>query len=114
MPDGGALVENDAPGLLQLGNDGAGRVASRLYDLDALVDDDLRVSLVIRRHQRGQQRDVYGEGLAGQFPALAYLLTQSLWLGPNQGRQDAQASRVGNRTCQLCIPDMLEEDETPR
>ena len=107
VPDGGALVQHDAAGLLELGDDGARRVAGCLDDLDALVDDDLGIGVVVGGHKRREQRDVDTERLARHGPAPADLLAQPLRLGENERRDDTQAARVGHGTGHLGGSDML-------
>lgn len=96
VADGGALVQDgDARGL-ELADDGAGRVAGRLDDAHALVDDGLRVRRVVGRQHRRQQRQVDGERVLGQRAAALDLGAQGLGRGEDEGRDDAQAAGVGH------------------
>lgn len=103
-----ALVQYDTPSLLQLPDDWPGAVAGRLDDLDALVDDGLGVSAVVRRVQGRQEGDVDAEGVLGHRPALLDLLAQVGWRWEDEGCDDAKPAGVGDRACQLGVPDVLE------
>lgn len=107
MLDGGALVEDDNTSLLELADDGTGRVASSLHDLDALVNDNLGVSLIVRGDKGRKKRDVDGEWPRRQLLALANLLTETLRLRPNQGSNDTQTTGVGHGTGEFSCPYML-------
>lgn len=73
VTDGGALVEDGDAGALELGDDGAGGVASRLDNCDALVDDGLGVCAVVGGHEGGEEGQVDGEGVLSQGLAAADL-----------------------------------------
>ena len=107
MSDSGALVEDDDASLLELADDWTGRVASGLHDIDALINDNLGVSLIIRGDKGRQKRDVDGEWPRRQLLALANLLTESLRLGKDQGSNDTQATGVGHGTGQFGCAYML-------
>lgn len=109
MANGGALVQHDAPGLLQLRNDRAGTVPRRLDDLDALVDDSLRVRAVVWRVDGREQCDVHAERVLGHGPALLDLLAQVGGRGEDQCGDDAQAAGVGDRGGELSVADVLEK-----
>lgn len=95
MSDRGTLVEHNTSGLLQLRNDWAGAVACSLDDVDALVDDGLRVRLIVGRDHGRQKRDVHSKGVLGQGPASSDLLPQVVGRGKDQACDDAQSARVG-------------------
>lgn len=107
MPDRCALVEDNAAGLLELGNHRPGRVAGSLDDLDALVNDDLGVGLVIWGDESRQESDVDTEWLAGQLPALPDLLAEALGLWEDEGSNNAQAAGVGHSARHLSVSNML-------
>lgn len=96
VADGGALVEDDDAGSLELLDDGAGRVAGRLDDADALVNDGLGVRGVVGGHHGGQQGHVDGKGLLGEGAAAADLVAEGGRVGEDEGRDDAEAARVGD------------------
>lgn len=107
MPDSGALVQDDAAGLLQLGDDGTRRVTSRLNNLDSLINGNLGISLVVWRNKGREQGDVDAERLARQLPALADFLAEAFRIGPNQSRDNTQTTRVGHGARHLGSSDML-------
>lgn len=109
MPDGGALVQHDNASLLEKGNDGAGRVASSLDNLDAFLDDDPGIASIVGRNKSRQQGDVDGERTRGQLPAFPDLLTEALGVGKDQSGNDAQATGVGHGARQLGVAHMLFE-----
>lgn len=74
VADGGALVQNDDAGRLQLLDDGARIVSSSLDDLDSLIDNHLGVRTVVRRHEGGKEGQVDTEGVLGHFAASSNLL----------------------------------------
>lgn len=76
MADGGTLVQHDAPGRLQLLDNGARAVPRRLDDGDALVNDGLGVGSVVGRVERWQEGDVHAEWVLGHGPAPLDLLAQ--------------------------------------
>lgn len=107
MSDGGALVEDDDASLLELADDGTGRVASSLHDLDTLINDNLGVSLVVGGNKGRQKSDVDGEWPRRQLLALANFLTETLRFRPDQGSDDTQATSIGYSTGQLGCSYML-------
>lgn len=96
MANSRTLVQDNDARLLQLRNHGAGAVTRRLDDTDPLVDNGLRVGAVVGRVERGQQGDVYGEGVLGQRAALADLLLEVVGRREDQRRDDAQTAGVGD------------------
>lgn len=114
VADGGALVQDDAAGLFQLGDDGAGAVAGRLDNGDALVDDGLGVGAVVGGVERGQEGDVDGEGVLGQGAALLDLGAQVGGGGEDEGRDDAQAARVGDGGGEFGVADVLDDGDGVR
>lgn len=96
VADGGALVQDDNAGLLELGNDGARGVAGRLDNLDALIDDGLGVGAVVGGHHGGQEGNVDTEGVLGQGSAASDLLAQVVGRGEDEGGDDAEAASVGH------------------
>lgn len=106
VADGGALVQDDDAGGLELADDGAGRVTGGLDDLDALVDDGLRVGRVVGRQHGGQQRQVDGEGVLGQGAAALDLGAEGLGGGEDEGRDDAQTAGVGDGRGEVCGADV--------
>lgn len=111
VADGGALVQDDAAGLFQLGDDGAGAVAGRLDDVDALVDDGLGVGAVVGGVERGQEGDVDGKGVFGQGAALLDLLAEIGGRGEDEGRDDAQAAGVGDGGGECGVADVLDGND---
>jgi hypothetical protein len=107
VPDAGALMQHGDARRLQLGDDGTRRVASRLDDVHALVHDDLRVRVVVRRHEGWQQGDVDAKRPGRKLSTPADFLSQALGLGEDQGRDDAQAARIRDSAGQLRITNML-------
>jgi len=107
MPNGGALVKDNDAGLLEFGDDRARRVASCLDDLDALIDDDLGICVIVGRDQSRKKSDVDGERSGGHLPALADFLTKTLRLGPDQSGKDAQTASVGHSARQFRISHVL-------
>lgn len=104
-----ALVQYDTPSLLQLPDDWPGAVASCLDDLDALVDDGLGVSAIVRRVEGRQQGDVDAERVLGHRPALLDLLAQVCWGWEDEARDDAKTAGVGDCAGQLGVSDVLEQ-----
>lgn len=101
VADGGALVQDNDAGLLELRDDGARRVTGRLDNLDALVDDGLRVGGVVGGHHGGQQRHVDGKGLLGEGSASADFVAQRSGRGEDEGCDDAEATGVGDGSGQV-------------
>lgn len=101
-------MQHDAPGLLELGDDGAWAVARGLDDADALVDDGLSVGAVVWRVDGGQEGDVDGEGVLGQGAALLDLLAEVLGRGEDEGGDDAQAAGVGDGGGEFGVADVLD------
>lgn len=69
VPDRRAFVQHDAAGGFELRDDGAGGVARRFDDAHAFVDDGLGVGVVVGRDERGEEGQVYGEGVRGEVAA---------------------------------------------
>lgn len=103
-------MQYDTPSLLQLPDDWPGAVAGRLDNVDALVDDGLGVSAIIRRVEGRQKRDIDTEGVLGHCPALLDLLAQVGWGWEDEASDDAKPAGVGDRAGQLGIPDVLEQE----
>lgn len=103
-------MQYDTPGLLELPDDWPRAVAGRLDDVDALVDDGLGVSTVVRRVEGRQEGDVDSEGVLGQLPALLDLLAQICWRWEDESRDDAKPAGVGDGTGQLGVSDVLEQE----
>lgn len=103
MSDRRALVQDNGVHLLQLLDDRAGGVAGRLDNLDSFVDDDLCVGAVVRRVYRGEQRDIYAEGLRGHGLGLADLFAEVLGRGLCEGCEDTEAACVGDGRGQLGV-----------
>jgi hypothetical protein len=99
VPDGGALVQDDAGrlGFLEHLDDGAGRVAGRLDDADAFVEDGLRVARVVGRVDGGQQGEVDAEGLVRHALASSDLLAQGVGRRLGERREDSESAGVGHR-----------------
>jgi len=107
MADGGALVQHNAPGLLELGDDRAGRVAGRLDNLDALVNHHLGVGVVVGRNKSRKKGDVDTKGARRHLFALSDLLAQAFGLRPDQGRDDAQTAGIGHGARHFGVAYML-------
>lgn len=101
VADSSALVENGDARLLELLDDGAGRVTRRLDNVDALVDDGLRIGAVVRRHHGGEERDVDAKGVFGESAASADLVAESSGRGEDEGGDYAQAACVGDGRCEV-------------
>ena len=104
--DDRALVDDGHPRALEIGHESLGRAAGGLHDADALLDADADVGRIVRRRQRGHQRQIYGEGLVRQLPAFADLSAQILGRAEGGGGHHAQAARVrhGRDELGLCQP----------
>ena len=94
VPDRRALVQDDGVDGLELLDDGPRAVASRLDDLDALVDHHLCVCAVVRRRHGREECDVHAEGLVGHGLALPDLFPQVFWRGLCEGCEDAESASV--------------------
>lgn len=105
-----ALVQYDTPSLLQLPDDWSGAVAGSLDDIDALVDDGLGVSAIVRRVKGRQEGDVDTERVLGHRPALLDLLAQVGWGWEDEAGDDAKPAGVGDCAGQLGVPDVLEQE----
>lgn len=78
VPDCGALVQDGAAGGLELPDHGARAVAGRFDDPDARVDDGLRVAVVVRGHEGGEEGQVHAEGVGGHGSAAPDLLAKGV------------------------------------
>ena len=96
-----ALVDNLDPGLFQGRHPALRVVAGRLDHLHAAVDDRLDVAGVVRRRDRGQERQVHAERLVGHCPAAGDLLGQVLRRALGETCDQSQPPRVGNRRGQF-------------
>lgn len=96
VPDRGALVDDDAAGLLEQPDHGARRVARRFHDPDPAVDDGLRVGEVVGRVERGQEREVDAERVRGQDAGAGDFGGQVRGGRLGQGGEDAEAAGVGD------------------
>lgn len=103
-------MQYDTPSLLELPDDWPRAVAGGLDDVDALVDDGLGISTVVRRVEGRQEGDIHSEGVLGQFPALLDLLAQVCRRWEDESRDDAKPAGVGDGTGQLGVPDVLEQE----
>lgn len=76
VADGGALVQDDGVGGLELLDERARIVAGCLDNAHALVDQHLRVGVIVGRHQRGQQRQIHAKRPRRHGPASPDLVPQ--------------------------------------
>ena len=85
VADGGAFVQDDAAVGFEELDYGAGTVAGGLDDFDAFVDAHLGVFLVGGCIHRGEEGDVYAEGVGGHPFGLADLISEVFWCGLCEG-----------------------------
>lgn len=100
------LVQHRDTRGLELANDRAGRVSSRLDNLDALVDDGLGVGRVVGREEGREEGQVDAEGLVGEGAAALDLGAQGFGRGGDEGGDDAQAAAVGDCGREVCGADV--------
>lgn len=95
VSDGRALVDNvDASSLVQFDDGHGSWSTSRLDHLDTLVNDDLRVLRIGRRRNRGEEREVDGEGLGGELAGLPDALPELLRRSGRETGEDTESSSV--------------------
>ena len=100
--DARALVQDDDASGLELLNHGSRRVACRLDNLDALIDDGLGKGAVVWWHERGEEGDVDAKGALGEGPAALNLLAQVIGSWVDEGGNDAEATCVTNSGGEFC------------
>ena len=94
MSDGGALVDDENARRFELLDYGAGGIPGGLDDLDALVDHNLRVGIVIRRDHGREEGDIHPEGVGGHLAASPDLLAEVFRGGLREGGEDSCGSRA--------------------
>lgn len=82
-------MQDGEAGRLELLDDGAGGVAGRFNDADALVNDGLGVGAIVGRDEGGEQGDVDSKGSVGEGAAAADLVAQGGGRGEDEGSDDA-------------------------
>jgi len=103
MPNRSTLVEYGDAGLLELRDDWAGTVASCFDNADTLIDDGLRICVIVWRDERGQQCQIDPERIARHLSAPANLFPQFLGSWEDQCCDDAQTTRIRDGRCQLSV-----------
>ena len=88
-------------------DDGPGVVAGRFNDLDAFVDDDLRVGGVVGGCERREEGKIHAEGFRGHGAAAADFGAEGFWGGLGERGEDAEATGVGDGGGELSEADPL-------
>lgn len=76
-------------------------------DLDVLVNDDLRIGIVIRGNHGGEKRQVYAERLLGHLTTPADLFPQVFRRRLGERGEDSETAGVGNGGGELGVSNPL-------